>query len=147
LAKLTDGCFLAIDLREKHLTQQELQELGTTEELENLFSYGTLQMEAVQLATFDRKLVGEPDELLGYRQTRLQIQDRSVAATSGAQYHLNAQFTGHDSDFVLGTMFKVTKKELEQADLYEDAANYKRVSVQLKSGRRAWVYVAAASGE
>ncbi len=123
------------------------QELSTTEELEHLFSYGTLQLEAVQFATFGRKLMGEPDVLLGYRQTKIAIQNPSVAATSGAEYHLNAQFTGRDSDFVAGTMFKVTKKELEQADIYEDAADYKRISVQLKSGTRAWVYVAAASGE
>jgi gamma-glutamylcyclotransferase (GGCT)/AIG2-like uncharacterized protein YtfP len=129
------------------LTQQALQEFSATEESEHLFSYGTLQMESVQLATFGRKLIGESDALLGYRQTRIEIQDPSVAATSGAKYHLNAQFTGRDADFILGTMFKVTKKELEQADLYEDAANYKRVSVQLKSGTRAWVYVAAASDE
>jgi gamma-glutamylcyclotransferase (GGCT)/AIG2-like uncharacterized protein YtfP len=119
--------------------------MSTKEELEHLFSYGTLQTEAVQLATFGRKLVGEPDTLLGYRQTLLMIQDPSIVATSGAKYHLNVQFTGRDSDFVVGTIFKVTKKELERADIYEVAADYKRVSVQLKSGTRAWVYVA--SGE
>jgi hypothetical protein len=41
----------------------------------------------------------------------------------------------------------VTTKELEQADIYEVAADYKRVSVQLNSGTRAWVYAGAASGE
>ena len=121
--------------------------MNTTEELEHLFSYGTLQTEAVQLATFGRKLVGEPDTLLGYRQTMLEIQDAGVVATGGAKYHLNVQFTGRDSDFVVGTMFKVTKKELEQADIYEVAADYKRVSVQLKSEIRAWVYAGVASGE
>jgi gamma-glutamylcyclotransferase (GGCT)/AIG2-like uncharacterized protein YtfP len=129
------------------LAQQELQELNTMEELEHLFSYGTLQMESVQLATFGRKLSGEPDALLGYRQSKIEIQDPKVAATSGANYHLNAQFTGRDSDFVAGTVFKVTMKELELADHYEDAANYKRVSVQLKSGTRVWIYVAATTGE
>lgn len=121
--------------------------MSTTEELEHLFSYGTLQTEAVQLATFDRRLVGEPDTLLGYRQTRLEIQDPSVVAASGETYYLNAQFTGRDSDFVVGTIFKVTREELEQADIYEDAADYKRVSVQLKSGTWAWVYVSVASGK
>jgi len=75
--------------------------MSTTEELEHLFSYGTLQTEAVQLATFGRKLVGESDTLPGYRQTRLEIQDPNVVATSGAQYHLNVQLTGRDSDFVV----------------------------------------------
>ncbi len=118
-----------------------------TEELEHLFSYGTLQTEAVQLATFGRRLVGEPDTLLGYCQTRLAIQDPSFAAASSAKYHLNAQFTGRDSDFVIGTLFQVTRQELEQADIYEAAADYKRVRVQMKSGNQAWVYVGDASGE
>ena len=34
---------------------------------ELLFSYGTLQIEAVQLSTFGRKLVGTADELPGSR--------------------------------------------------------------------------------
>jgi hypothetical protein len=41
----------------------------------------------------------------------------------------------------------VTKKEVEQADIYEVTADYKRVSVHLKSGTQAWVYVRVASGE
>ena len=118
-----------------------------TEEFEHLFSYGTLQIESVQLATFRRKLAGDPDTLPGYRQTRIEIKDPGVVDAGGAKYHLNAQFTGRDSDFVAGTRFKVTWKELEQADIYEDAADYRRVSVRLKSGTRAWVYVSAASGE
>ena len=121
--------------------------MSTTEELEHLFSYGTLQIEAVQLATFGRKLMGEPDTLPGFRQTRLEIQDTSLFVASGAKYHLNVEFTGRNSDFVVGTMFKVTMKELEQADIYEMAADYKRVSVQLKSGTRAWVYRGVASVE
>jgi gamma-glutamylcyclotransferase (GGCT)/AIG2-like uncharacterized protein YtfP len=120
--------------------------VSTAEELEHLFSYGTLQSEAVQLATFGRKLVGVPDTLLGYRQTMLEIKDPG-GLTSGEKYYLNAEFTGRDSDFVVGTMFKVTRKELEQADIYEADADYKRFSVQLKSGTRAWVYVSVASGE
>ena len=120
--------------------------MSTTEELEHLFSYGTLQSEPVQLATFGRKLMGEPDTLPGFRQTRLEIQDTSLFV-SGTKYHLNVEFTGRDTDFVVGTMFKVTRKELEQADIYEIAADYKRVGVQLKSGTRAWVYLGVASGE
>ena len=36
---------------------------------ENLFSYGTLQSVAVQLATFGRRLAGKADRLIGYRVT------------------------------------------------------------------------------
>ena len=39
-------------------------------------------------------------------------------------------------------VFKVSQKELEEADKYE-VADYKRVSVQLASGIKAWVYVHA----
>jgi hypothetical protein len=119
--------------------------MNTTETLEHLFSYGSLQIEAVQLATFGRKMMGEPDTLPGYRETMLEIQDPGVVAISGTRHHRNVQYTGRDSDFVVGTKFKVAKQELEQADVYEAAAEYKRVSVQLKSGTRAWVYVSAAS--
>lgn len=119
--------------------------MSNAEELENLFSYGTLQNETVQLSTFGRKLVGEPDSLTGYQQTRIEIKDPDVVAASGAEYYLNAQFTGRDSDFITGTRFQVTRKELEQSDIYEEDADYKRIRVQLKSGTQSWVYVASAS--
>lgn len=114
---------------------------------EPLFSYGSLQNESVQLATFGRKFAGQPDTLPGYREARIEIQDRSAVAASGAEYYLNAQFTGQESDFVAGTRFDVTRQELEQADVYEATAQYRRVSVQLQSGAQSWVYVSAASGE
>ena len=109
-------------------------------ETESLFSYGTLQTEAVQLATFGRRLEGKPDMLVGHSLTTIQIQDQNFVATSGTAYHRNLQFTGIASDLVEGTVFAVTKKELEQADAYEPTG-YKRVLVQLRSGMKAWVYV------
>ncbi len=120
--------------------------MNNTQELEQLFSYGSLQLEAVQLATFGRKLAGVSDALPGYCQTRI-AKDPSVIATSGEQYYLNAQFTGQDSDVVEGTRFQVTRAELERADIYEAATAYKRVSVQLKSGTHSWIYVSATSGQ
>ena len=109
-------------------------------ETENLFAYGTLQTEAVQLATFGRRLAGQPDALVGYSLTMIQIQDQDFVATSGTAHHRNLQFTGLASDLVAGTVFTVTKKELEQADAYEPA-EYKRVLAQLRSGMNAWVYL------
>jgi gamma-glutamylcyclotransferase (GGCT)/AIG2-like uncharacterized protein YtfP len=103
-----------------------------------------LQDEAVQLSLFGRRLAGEPDTLLGYRQTRLEIQEPGELGALGAGYLLNVQFTGDPSDSVVGTLFKVSRKELEHADTYELADNYKRVGVQLKSGTRAWVYLCVA---
>jgi gamma-glutamylcyclotransferase (GGCT)/AIG2-like uncharacterized protein YtfP len=109
-------------------------------ETENLFSYGTLQTEAVQLATFGRRLEGKPDTLAGYSLTMIRIEDQNFVAMSGSADHRNIQFTGVASDLVEGAVFKVTRKELEQADEYEPA-DYKRTLVQLKSGINAWVYV------
>jgi hypothetical protein len=100
-----------------------------------------LQTETVQLATFGRRLDGQPDALVGYLQTRIEIKDLEVIAASGEKYYLNAQFTGRDSDSISGTRFIVTRKELEQADAYELDADYKRFSVVLKSGIRSWVYL------
>jgi gamma-glutamylcyclotransferase (GGCT)/AIG2-like uncharacterized protein YtfP len=110
------------------------------EETERLFAYGTLQTEAVQLATFGRRLEGRPDALAGYRLTTVEIADQDFVAASGSAHHRNLQFTGLASDFVEGTVFAVTGEELEQADEYEPA-DYKRALVQLRSGVNAWVYV------
>jgi hypothetical protein len=106
---------------------------------ENLFSYGTLQTEAVQLATFGRRLEGRPDLLVGYSLTMIRIQDQNFVAVSGGAHHRIVQFTGIASDLVEGTVFTVTKKELEQADAYEPAG-YQRVLARLRSGMNAWVY-------
>ena len=40
-----------------------------------LFSYGTLQQENVQLATFGRTLVGSKDQLIGYQLGKIDITD------------------------------------------------------------------------
>ena len=109
-------------------------------ETENLFSYGTLQTEAVQLATFGRRLEGKPDTLTGYSLTTIRVEDQNFVATSGTAYHRNIQFTGVASDQVEGAVFTVTRKELEKVDAYEPA-DYKRRHVQLKSGINAWVYL------
>jgi gamma-glutamylcyclotransferase (GGCT)/AIG2-like uncharacterized protein YtfP len=108
---------------------------------ENLFSYGTLQKEAVQLATFGRRLEGRLEVLVGYRLTTVRIKDQNVVATTGETHYRNIQFTGIASDVIEGTVFTVTGKELEQADAYEEDADYKRVLVQLRSGMDAWVYL------
>lgn len=110
------------------------------EETERLFAYGTLQTEAVQLATFGRRLEGQPDALVGYCLTMVEIEDQDFVAASGSAQHRNLQFTGLASDFVEGTVFTMTRNELEQADEYEPA-DYRRMLVQLRSGVKAWVYV------
>ena len=107
---------------------------------ENLFSYGTLQLEQVQLETFGRILEGEPDALPGYQLVMITITDEDFVIKSGTANHRTIQFTGNSADVVEGMVFKVTSKELEDADSYEPEG-YERVKVQLRSGCTAWVFV------
>lgn len=107
-----------------------------------LFSYGTLQQENVQLATFGRQLEGSPDSLVGYEQALVAIDDPEVVRTSGKSHHPIVKFTGAPTALVAGTVFEISHSELEQADRYEVSA-YTRVLAKLHSGRNAWVYVDA----
>ena len=108
----------------------------------HLFSYGTLQQEEVQLSTFGRTLAGHPDELPGFQQSFVKIEDAEVVAMSGKTHHPILKFNGENSDRVSGTVFEITDAELANADKYEVAA-YQRVAVTLLSGTPAWVYVDA----
>jgi gamma-glutamylcyclotransferase (GGCT)/AIG2-like uncharacterized protein YtfP len=110
-----------------------------------LFSYGTLQQENVQLATFGRLLQGQRDELLGFEQSSVTIVDPQVVATGGKTHHANVTFNGRNDSRVSGAVFEITESELAAADQYEQLAAYKRVAVMLASGKRAWVYVDARS--
>ena len=107
---------------------------------ENLFSYGTLKLEDVQLETFGRKLHSQPDALRGYKLVMITITDDAFVVKSGAANHRTLQFTGNSSDVVEGAVLHVTQKELEQADTYEPEG-YTRVRVQLRSGTSAWVFI------
>ncbi|MBM3857609.1 MAG: gamma-glutamylcyclotransferase [Verrucomicrobia bacterium] len=108
--------------------------------MEKLFSYGTLQQEEVQLATFGRKLNGIQDALVGYKTSMLKITDPHVLATSGKEFHPIVSRTSDPNDFVEGTVFEVTQEEILQADCYE-VGDYQRVFAPLRSGQSAWVYV------
>lgn len=107
---------------------------------ERLFSYGTLQQEDVQRATFGRLLEGEADALVGFARRELEITDADVLAKSGKRFHAIAVRTGDPADRIAGTVFLVMPEELSAADAYE-VAEYERVSVTLASGLVAWVYV------
>jgi gamma-glutamylcyclotransferase (GGCT)/AIG2-like uncharacterized protein YtfP len=107
-----------------------------------LFSYGTLQDKNVQLASFGRELQGRVDAIPGYSQTLIAITDPQVVATSGKTHHPIVQPSANPADEVAGMVFEITAQELTAADEYE-VADYKRISVTLKSGVQAWVYVRA----
>lgn len=108
--------------------------------IEYLFSYGTLQLETVQLKTFGRTFISRRDALIGYRITMIQIQDERFFAKNGLAPQRNLEYTGLTSDVVEGKILELTKNELEQADAYEPA-EYRRKLVQLRSGVSAWVYL------
>jgi gamma-glutamylcyclotransferase (GGCT)/AIG2-like uncharacterized protein YtfP len=109
-----------------------------------LFSYGTLQQDDVQRATFGRLLDGRADELPGFRATQVEIGDPAVVAALGRTHHDNVVRTG-DTSRVAGTVFDVTDEELARADDYEAQYDYMRIRVTLSSGTAAWVYVDSSS--
>lgn len=107
-----------------------------------LFSYGTLQDKAVQIANFGRELSGSADAMLGYDQHWVEITDPQVLAASGKTHHPILRPGRPDSAPIAGTVFRITPEELAAADSYE-VSDYQRVSVRLASGIQAWVYVSA----
>ena len=100
--------------------------------MEKIFSYGTLQKELVQLATFGRELSGQKDKLVGYvltQENKARLQQSSL------------KYTGMPSDVVEGTLFEVSNTELCQADDYQVVEDCIRVKEDFTSGEKAWVYV------
>ncbi len=109
---------------------------------ELLFSYGTLQDKAVQLAKFGRELTGQEDRMLGYRQDWVEITDPAVVATSGKSRYPIVFPSDTPDDSVSGRVFQISTEELAAADDYE-VSDYTRVAVTLASGLTAWAYVRA----
>lgn len=108
---------------------------------ERLFSYGTLQQDDVQQASFGRLLKGHADALVGWKQEMVEITDPDVLTKSGKRFH-PIVMPGDTSDQVPGMVFEITPEELAAADRYE-VSDYKRVAAKLASGLTAWVYVKA----
>ena len=98
-----------------------------------IFSYGTLQQEQVQVATFGRRLAGEGDELPGFEPSWARREDGTT--------HANITFTGRHDSRVRGTVFEITDAELAATDRYEQVDAYERIAATLVSGKQAWVYV------
>jgi len=76
-----------------------------------IFSYGTLQQDDVQRSTFGRLLHGQRDELHGFEQVLVRIEDPQVVATSGKTHHANVSFNGRNDSRVSGTVFEITDAE------------------------------------
>ncbi|MBS0333991.1 MAG: gamma-glutamylcyclotransferase [Proteobacteria bacterium] len=113
-----------------------------TDRTVRLFSYGTLQLEAVQRANFGRRLDGAADVMPGYRQTTIRITDPETIRLSGTDTHFIVAPSDDPDDTVAGMVFEITPEELAAADAYE-VSDYRRVEVRLGSGLDAWVYVKA----
>ena len=109
--------------------------------MEKLFSYGTLQLEQVQLDTFGRLLSGEPATLTGYIVSEVEITDAKVLKSSGQRFHPALIKTGVATDIVTGTIFSITEQELSNADSYE-VDDYVRVKELFNNKNNAWLYVA-----
>ena len=108
--------------------------------MENIFSYGTLQDEAVQIENFNRKLDGAKDSLKGFTLKMIAISNPEVVRISGKTHHPTLVQTDNATDEVQGMVFEITQEELQKADTYEDA-DYERTGVELASGKKAWVYI------
>lgn len=106
-----------------------------------LFSYGTLQQEGVQIASFGRALKGKADALPGWRREMVEIIDCEVFCLSGERFH-PILVPGSAEDEIAGMVFEISEEELKRADDYE-VADYKRIAARLKSGLEAFVYVRA----
>lgn len=112
-----------------------------------LFSYGTLQLAPVQLATFGRELAGRPDTLIGFERVLIDVESHLRLAERAAPHHANAVHTGSTESRLDGTALEVTEDELLAADEYERKSDCARRRVTLESGLRAWIYVSARARE
>jgi len=109
-----------------------------------LFSYGTLQLEHIQMKNFGRLLQGADDILTGFKMESFEIADRATVQLIGQSTLFTLVESGNAKDEVRGKVFYINEKELLAADDYEED-DYRRVEVVLKSGTKAWVYVKADS--
>ena len=96
-----------------------------------LFSYGSLQREDVQIATFGRTLSGRADELLAFEW---------VSPAASGSGHANVIRGGPDCR-VAGIAFEVSDAEMAAVDEYERRDDYTRIEAALASGLSTWVYV------
>jgi gamma-glutamylcyclotransferase (GGCT)/AIG2-like uncharacterized protein YtfP len=108
-----------------------------------IFSYGSLQQEAVQVSTYGRVLRGDSDELIGWVRTLIKVPGWHKAAAAGVSHYANVERSPESGGRVAGTVFELTDAELAATDAYERDSEYRRAVAVLASGRSAWVYVSA----
>jgi len=97
---------------------------------EYLFTYGTLQDEAVQNMVFSRTLTGKPAIL----------KNHTLAKEMVGGLYPSLKPSNEKKGQVSGEVFIVSNAELLRADSYEGDAYYRK-KVRLASGIQAWVYL------
>ena len=108
--------------------------------MELLFSYGTLQKSETQLELFGRHLRGWTDVLEGFTTAEIEIDDEEFLAKGEGSKQLTA--VAYSGGVINGMVFEITPEEIAMIDEYEPH-NYERIVVTLRSGKRAWLYLAA----
>lgn len=99
-----------------------------------LFSYGTLQLEKVQIKRYGRVLKGKKDSLPNYKLDKCKNINKELFSI--------AVKTNSPNDLIEGTIFEVSKLELKETDKHK-GSDSKRVLETFLSGQQAWVYIAA----
>lgn len=108
---------------------------------QNLFSYGTLQNTEVQLRLFGRLLNGTKVILKGYKLCQIEINDELFLAQGDGKFQMTLIPSKDVNNLIEGTIFELSESELLSADSYEPD-NYKRIEIELESGKRVWIYTA-----
>jgi len=98
------------------------------------------------MANFGRLLEGQADEIVGFEQFTITLDDPQTIAFTGKTEHMIVKFNGRDDCRIAGTVLELTEKELLKADQYE-CPPYERVAAKLASGRQAWVYADTRNSE
>lgn len=103
--------------------------------MENLFAYGTLKEKDIQETIFGHILKGTSDSLVGY-----EIQKISIEEEFGMEEYPIIVPTENSETIINGIVYEISELYLEKVDTYE-GRHYKRIEVQLQSGKKAWAYV------
>lgn len=104
--------------------------------MEHLFAYGSLKEKEIQETIFGRLLQGAPETLVGY-----EIKEISIEEEFGMEQYPIISPTENEKDTIEGMLFQVREDELQKVDTYE-GKSYKRIQVEVKSKKTAWVYTA-----
>ena len=74
---------------------------------ENLFSYGTLQKDSVQLKLFGLLLNGSKDRLRGYKLSSIEIKDESFLSKGEQNIQLTVIPSSNKNDNIEGTVLEI----------------------------------------